>query len=199
MEEDIAALVDEARKLSLDLGPRYTQNDLDRFFRWLVYGRPWSDHLAMQHAPEEAEPPLPASMLRMFRTWIMHMMEVLSTNLQAPEGNSESDTRNFARLRRFWAKDWQWDPWARPSALAQSVQITTPNKVAHQVGVETPDGEALPLPDPPSVVPTTHANTAAPHRGGSDEKLAMSETPHDYTGKGDFVVSMNRSRANSEA
>lgn len=203
METDISALIEQARKASLVLRPGYSQNDLDRFFRWLAYGRPWSDSLGARESPTVPERPLPASMVTMFRTWIMHMLELLSRDLQPDDQGETSKTLNFARLRRFWAKDWQWDPWALPSALAQRAGITAPRTPLQEAQVNPEDEEdqkldnILPLFDPPSVVPTTHANTAAAHRGGSDKKVAMSEFSHDHTGKRDWQGQLSRSRAGS--
>lgn len=125
MGNDVTKLIEKAREAALVLDSGYSQNDLDRFFRWLAYGRPFTERLATsQH-----EPPLPRSVLSLFRTWIWHSLQLLSTGLPMPtdvSGGINLKDMNFAKIRAVLARSWLWDPDAHPRIGRSESQSATP-------------------------------------------------------------------------
>lgn len=199
MNTNVATLVEQARNVTHNLQPSFDENDLDRVFRWLAYGRPWSDLLGSKHEAVSRETPLPASMVTLLRTYVLHMLQLLSLNLQGGANKEEQGLTNFARLRQFWAKDWLWDPWSRQSALAHPPTNVprTPLQQTQEGPAFRDDEDALQLIEPPSDVPTTHEETAVPHRGRTIGQTALSERSEGYVGRLDWTGGLPRSRAGS--
>lgn len=198
---DVSRLIEKAREAALVLEPGFSENDVDRFFRWLAYGRPFSDRLA---APQD-EPPLPRSVLSLFRTWIWHSLALLSAGLQIPTDlpprNLNLKEINFARIRAIVAQNWLWDP---------HVRITRSKPSRHEEDLANePDGEqtvvdkpspslSVPLrPSQSSVVVQTNADTGTADQAYSRQDtfrpVPMSEQSGSHVGRSDFVEGQSRS------
>lgn len=115
IDDDIPSIIERARAEHLNIEPDYNKSDMDRLLRWLAYGRPWSDLLGSPQPATPRENPLPARMLTMIRTWLVHALTLSNLPSNDPDAGEPGDMRLFAQLRKMWNQDLFWDPWMRGS------------------------------------------------------------------------------------
>lgn len=134
VDTDIAAMVEKARVSSQVMSSQScNENDMDRFLRWLAYGRPWSDHLSSAKSTDEVTFSTPMTS-KSSTLMASCLFDIITQHLTSRQENKvygtdvRQDGLGFGETRL--TKDFLRNPGPKTSALHSDNMVDDSNKGA---------------------------------------------------------------------